>query len=359
MLNSRRSMAVVCKHRRGGVLALAALLAVNLALAACGSGSGDGKASSSDGMIHLKVRISSNTEGYDAPEIYAKKLGYFKDEGLDVDIRPGTGGAGTSQLIATGESDIAFTDLATMASGSIKGLPLMAIGAIFQSTPIATIFIPGKGISAPADLKGKLIGETATSSSYRYFPAYLSAVGLDVSDVKRVTSGIGGLPQALASGKVDAFNSYGIEEIPKMEEVYGIKVDSFPWGEKLKMLGYGIFVRPEMVKKDPDVLRKFLSAYVKGYVAAVKDPAAAAHSVIEAFPRGGGGSAKVLQRQWELAQKLQYSDSTEGRPLLWMSPSSWEGTLATLAKYADTPTDRPISDFYTNDLLPDVQKPSS
>src|SRR4051812_43040949 len=72
-----------------------------LALGACGNSK-----PATGGTHHLTVRLALVAEGYDAPLFYAKKRGFFKDAGLDVDIKESTGSSTTTKLVGNGGADI-------------------------------------------------------------------------------------------------------------------------------------------------------------------------------------------------------------------------------------------------------------
>lgn len=334
-------------------LVLAVVLALGVTLAGCGSG-----ASGSNG--ELRVRLALIAEGYDAPLFYAQKLGYFKDAGLNVKIEESTGSSTTTKLVGNGSADIGFADLATAAKGIAQNVPVKAIGAVFQSTPLSTVFLDGRGIKKPADLKGKIIGEQPGSATSQYFPAFQSNVGLSQGDTSKVNIDAGAREQLLLTGKINAFNSYWNENVPILEVHHKVKAHAFKWSEYgLKMLGLGIIVNESAVDGKADELRKFLAAYTKGYVAAAKNPKAAASSILDQFKRAGGGSVETLEKQWLLSQTLQHSPESNGRPLLWMAPQAWQNTLATNAKYAEISSDKPASEYYTNNLNPKTAKPAA
>lgn len=325
-----------------------------LALGACGSSK-----PAAGATHHLTVRLALVAEGYDAPLFYARKRGFFKDAGLDVDIKESTGSSTTTKLVGNGGADIGMADLPTVAKGIAQGVPVKAIGAVFQRSPLATIFLNGKGINKPSDLKGKTIGEQPGAASAQYLPAFEAEVGLAPGDVKVVNIDAGAREQLLLSGKIDAFDSYAVENVPILQIAHHADATAFTWSDYgLKMLGLGVIASDNTIKQNPDVLKKFLAAYAKGYTAAVANPREAAQAILDSFKSAGGGSVDALQRQWELSQALQHSDATEGKPLLWMAPQSWDDTLAANAKYAKITSTKRASDYYTDDLIGSTPKPA-
>jgi len=162
----------------------------------------------------------------------------------------------------------------------------------------------------------------------------------------------------LLSGKIDAFDSYSIENVPVLNIRYKTPSSSINWKDHgLDMLGLGIIASNSTIAQKPDMVRKFLAAYAKGYAEAAAHPKEAAQAMLDHFSNAAGGSLETIQEQWKLSQGLQHTASTDGKPLLWMSPDSWTKTLDINGKYSGVTSDKPIGDFYTDDFISDVQKP--
>jgi len=343
------------KKRRLQLIALLALL--TLSVAACGSGA---KNEAAKGATQtLTVRLALLAEGYDVATFYADTKGYFAEQGLKVDIKESTGSGTTTKLVGNGQADIGFADLPTAAKGIAQGVPIKAVGAVLESTPLATIYLEGKGINSTADLKGKTVADQPGAATAQFFPAFLKNVGLQESDLKSVNVDAAAREQLLLGGKIDAFNSYSVENVPVLDIRYKTKSNSINWKDHgLDMLGLGIVASNDTLSQKPDVVRKFLAAYAKGYTEAAAHPKEAAQAMLDHFRNAAGGSLETIEEQWRLSQGLQHTASTEGKPLLWMSPESWSNTLDINGKYSGVKTDKPMGEFYTNDLLPKVNKPA-
>src|SRR5262245_65870382 len=97
--------------KRLTTLALAAACAVFAAAAPAQSGK------------PMKLTLNFLAGGPQAGFMYAKKLGYYKDAGIDLTIEEGKGSATTAQLVATGQTDVAFADAPAAMQIRSKGAP--------------------------------------------------------------------------------------------------------------------------------------------------------------------------------------------------------------------------------------------
>lgn len=98
----------------------------------------------------------------------AKEKGYFKDEGLDVDIiMPGD--AGADQLVASGKSEFGVSYQESITQARIQGVPLVSIAAIIQHNTSGFASPAAKNIVSPKDFAGKTYGGWAHLLKNRFF----------------------------------------------------------------------------------------------------------------------------------------------------------------------------------------------
>lgn len=87
----------------------------------------------------------------------AKKLGYFEEQGLDVDIiMPGE--AGADQLVASGKAEFGVSYQEGITQARVQDVPLVSIAAIIQHNTSGFASVASKGITSPKDFEGKTYG---------------------------------------------------------------------------------------------------------------------------------------------------------------------------------------------------------
>ncbi|MEH7548302.1 MULTISPECIES: ABC transporter substrate-binding protein [Bacillaceae] len=226
-----------------------------VALAACGkdeasSTSADGKKSSEP----LKVTLPTWT-GY-GPLFLAKEKGFFKKNGIDVDLSIVEGLAERKQALASGKIDGMATALDVQVTLAASKIPVQVVWVLDDSHGGDGILVK-KGINSVKDLKGKKVAFEVGSTSHMLALTALKQGGLTEKDVEVVQMSAGDAGAAFAAGKVDAavtwepWLSKGSEANGKVllstKDLPGIIVDTVSFKE-------------DVIKNRPDDVKAFVKA---------------------------------------------------------------------------------------------------
>jgi len=76
----------------------------------------------------FSFRLNWTLYGEHAPFFVARDKGFYKDEGLEVEILEGSGSTTVAQLVANATNPVAYVDAATMMRGIGAGMPIKAVG---------------------------------------------------------------------------------------------------------------------------------------------------------------------------------------------------------------------------------------
>jgi len=137
------------------------------------------------------------------PIVIAQQLGYFKQQGLSVDIQEPADPSMPPKLVAAGNIDLAITYQPNLIIDVSENLPLVR-SATLIATPLNTLMVLDNGkIDSLSDLKGKKIGIAISGSEQAIIGKMLETVQLDYQDIAIINVGWA-LSASLASGKVDA-----------------------------------------------------------------------------------------------------------------------------------------------------------
>ena len=114
--------------------------------------------------------------------------GFYKDEGLDVEILEGSGSTTVAQLVANQTNPVAYVDAATMMRGVSAGMPIKAVGVTLQQSPMSFIYrADSPRPTKIEEIKGSRIAITAGDASLAIFTAFLGKLNMQLSDVQLIT----------------------------------------------------------------------------------------------------------------------------------------------------------------------------
>lgn len=165
----------------------------------------------------LTVILDHSPSPDHAPLIMAKELGFFKQQGLDVDIIRPSSSTDTVRWLMMNKADIALSYEPTFIQQVEKGLPLIRIGTLIDKPLNCLVVLKNSKIATLADLKGKRIGTNNKKLTSSTLKAMLAAHGINDKDVTYVTT-YHELIKALLSHKIDA--AIGVMrnvEVPMLE----------------------------------------------------------------------------------------------------------------------------------------------
>lgn len=296
-----------------------------------------------------------------APIMLAEAKGFFKEEGIDHKTVDGGPGKNPIPIVAVGQAQfgIATNGMALVSARLAKDpVDVVAIGTLFQQAPTAylTITAPDAPAPKPKDLEGKSVGvQAGTEFTLR---AFMKNNGVDASKVKVVT--VQGTADPLMAGQVDYFlgwvvnQTYQIEqEAAKADAPATIKGKSW---RALRFAEHGIplytdviFASGDTLKKNPELVRRYLRAVQRGMQFGIDHPDEAVE-ILAKFP-GQIEDAKKLAWRFKLQNPLFQSDDSRKNGLLWMNPAIWEKMIGFLKEGEQIPRTIPASEVMTDEFL--------
>jgi NitT/TauT family transport system substrate-binding protein len=289
-------------------------------------------------------------EGTNVGFMLAHEKGFFRDAGLDVTVTAGKGSVSTAQMVASKATQIGFADGFVAANGVAKGMSIKTVGSVFRRGPGAIMMLGDSSIKTPKDLEGKTVAITAGSAVFLQWPAFVKGAGIDVSKIQVVNIDPAGLGPALISGKVDAIAGYVASFVPSIE-IRGKKGARVLWfaDNGVTVVGNGIIVHQDLLNSDPDLLRAFVPAAMKGFLYGRQHPDEAVAAVIKYQPTA---DPAIMKREFELSWQTWVSPHTKEKPLGWEADTDWASTIDVLKQYAGVTTPLTTGQIYTNEFVP-------
>jgi NitT/TauT family transport system substrate-binding protein len=304
----------------------------------------------------VRLRLNWMYYGSHAPFALGKDKGYFRDAGIDLDIRSGNGSGSAHRLVANGDSQFSYGSCASMVNLAAKGAPLISVAVIDAMGTEAVIVRPDAGVSKLADLKGKSILTTANAGVNTFFPLVLKNGGLAEGDVKVTNVPDGALVSSYLQGAGGSVGILGgLDDKPaEIKANGGAQPVTFPYSDYgVNQVGYCIVTNTETLKNNPDLVKRFVEATLKSYKEAEKDPDAAIAAMADivggtmAEDQGKAQARAVL----DVTLGVLYSKSNTYKKLGLNVASDWDDMLNLMKKYNDLQTDKPTTAFYTNDYV--------
>ena len=204
----------------------------------------------------------------------AIEKGYYKGEGLDVTVRPSQGSANSIKQVANGTAQIGFADAFAVVLGRANdNVPVKIVAMIYPRPPHAIYVLKGGKINKPRDFEGKTLADTAFSSVPKLFPSYAKAAGFNAKKVKWVIANSDALPGLLATGRVDGIGQYVVGEPLLAKAAAPKQVVGFAYADAgLDYYSNGIIAADETIKSNPNLVRRFVRATLKGLQYAIANP---------------------------------------------------------------------------------------
>ena len=270
-------------------LAFASLATVLAVTTGCGDDSDPGteNAGGAQPLENITYLTSFGTFGRDAYAYVAKEKGYFADAGFNVDIKPGAGTGDNIKIITSGQAQFTPIDLTggLLVMGGGQAKDFTAVAGIQQRTMAAIISLEGNGISTPKDLEGRKLADLPGSVVRNLFPTYAKLANVDYKKVTWVNGTPQTLMGTLASGQVDGIGQFVVGK-PTVEFIAkGKKAVVLPYSDYLQDLyGNTLITSKAYAQQNPEKVKKFTAALLKGLEYAIANPAEAGQILKKAVP---------------------------------------------------------------------------
>lgn len=278
----------------------------------------------------------------------AKKLAYFEEEGIDLDIQqPPEGGA--EALVAAGNADFAvsFQDSIAPAYTSSTPLPVTSIAAIINHNTSGVISLKDKNIATPKGLEGKKYATWGLPVEQAMMKNVMETAGGDFSQLELIPSMVTDVVSALQTNIDAVWIFYAWDGIAT--QLAGLDTNYWNFADINPVFDYyspTIIANDKLLAEDPEIVKAFLRATTKGYNYAIENPEAAADILLEAAPELDPKLVKASQ-SWLAKQYI--ADGTRWGEI---SPERWNAFYAWLWDNQLIEQEIPKDTGFTNDYLP-------
>jgi NitT/TauT family transport system substrate-binding protein len=193
----------------------------------------------------------------------AQEEGYFAQEGLQVTLQPYTNGKDALEATLQGKANLGTSADIPLVFAVMRGQPVSIIATIFAtSQDYSVVGRLDRGVTTPAELRGKRIGVTQKTSGHFVLDAFLNRQKLSVNDVTLVDYKPEDLAAALAKGEVDAAATWE-PYVGQIKEQVGANGRAFST-EGIYSSIYNLSGTRDYVAGHGEAIKKLLRALVRG-----------------------------------------------------------------------------------------------
>src|SRR5512146_1914315 len=245
------------------------LLVMTLGLTACQAAPAAAPAT----LVHVKLPLGYIPNVQFAPLYVAVDKGYFKQAGIDIEFDYSMETDAVS-LVGANNLQFAVVSGEQVLLARAQGLPVVYVCAWYEQYPVAVVSKVDQGIKTAADLRGKRIGLPGLfGANYIGLDALLFSAGLTEKDVSLDSIGFNQVA-ALAADQDQAVSIYTTNE-PVQLEAQGYALNEIRVADYMQLASNGLITNEATIQKDPELVRRMTSAFLKGLADTIADPAAA------------------------------------------------------------------------------------
>jgi NitT/TauT family transport system substrate-binding protein len=313
----------------------------------------------------LRVGICARTVsmGVGAPFAVATKMGWFKQEGVEVEVVPLPGSTDCVKAVAAGQLLVTLPSVEPLAIVRPQGIKAKIFYTAYQTNGYGLAVPADSPIQKAAELKGKNIGVTNLASAGVVIArAQVAAAGLDPDrDVTIVVAGEGAQPAALIrSRQVQALSQFDTQYA--LIANAGMPIRYLDRSQIERFPGNGFLALEETLKTRRKELVGLARAYAKGTIFTLNNPEAAVRIVYELFPEtkptGKDEPAAIREDVKVLEARMPHFLLEHAGVRRWGENSevNYRDYVAFLLKWGVLKQTVETSDLVTNELIEEINR---
>src|SRR5882762_9974111 len=266
----------------------------------------------------ITIAVGGKSLFYYLPLTVAERKGFFRDEGLEVEIPDFAGGARALQAMVGGSADMVSGAYEHTINMAAKKQPITAVVLQMKFSAMALAMSKERAakFKGAKDMKGWKVGVTAPGSSTNMYANNLLAKdGLKPTDISVVGVGTGaGAVAALEKGELDALSNLD-PVLTQLESTGKFTAVADSRTEKGMKDIYGgdyhasvIYITEEFIKKNPNTVQAVVNAMVRADKWIAK---ATPQEIVDLMPSEYKAGNPSLYKEGLLKNMIGYSENGE------------------------------------------------
>lgn len=299
-----------------------------------------------------------------APLSFAKKLGYWDQEDLDLEVQVLTGSGVIVPQLLTGNIDGAYSSLETLVIARQPGklnFPIIFPYNYLRNSIWEFAVLEDSDIESFEDMKGKTIGVLGLSSGNIYMThAILESKGISKDDINLMAVGTGAAAfDALKTKQIDVLNLFDTAHVRAEQNNIPIRRIALPQ-EFQGVSSHGISVTQKLLEENPDLVARFGRALTKGTIACQANLDACIRAYWDDYPAmrpAEKNIESVLENEKEVLKKrmenLTYFRDTDEAQFGEFSDYDWDILIKALEGGGEVSDPNiPYETLFSNALVP-------
>ncbi|MCY4459871.1 MAG: ABC transporter substrate-binding protein [Albidovulum sp.] len=302
-------------------------------------------ANAADGTAKISMQLGWLASNGIAGEVCAKRMGYYDELGIELEITPGGPGVDGVASVAAGRAQAGqLSSSPSLMLARSAGIPVKAFAAGYQKHPFTYFSLAANPISQPSDMVGKTIATQPTAVIL--LRALLAKNGIAEDQVEVVN--MGSDMNQLMTGQAHAVTGW-LTNTNALKILGDDRVDMMLWDAGIQLYANVFYTTDEAIENDSDALARFLTGSAMGWGYAKDNPEEAANLLVAEYPN------------LDLASELEaigpvlgfsFNDTTARDGWGAMNTENWAAQIQTYAGLDQFQGDVPeIDDVMTLEIL--------
>lgn len=268
-------------------------------------------------LTPVKFTLDFRVTGQTAPFFLAQSKGYYKDEGLDVQVDVGAGSVASIMRIASGVYQMGLGDISSLVEFNAQnpGTPLIqAVYQYYNRAPFVIIGRKDRGITGDfRSLQGKRVAAAAVESTRRSWPMVARKLRASPDLFQWITTDFSARDNVMVRGDVDGATYFHDSAVSLFSRMKLADLSVLQYADAgVNLYGNAILAHSSVIQQNPKVVAAFLRATNRAIVETIYNPLP---SIAAARQREPILDEKVELERWRITQQYVAAADTQSHGL--------------------------------------------
>ena len=317
-----------------------------------------GIASAGGHLKEINFSLDWAWQGMHGPFLLAKDRGYYEEAGLSVSFDRGFGSGDTISKIAAKAYPMGFAEGTSLLKFNAENPDdqVITVLVINDQSPTGVISTKTNGITKPSDLMGKKVSATQSAATVLLWPVFAALNNLDPNGIEYLFVEPSLRDSMVVQGQADATFGFSSTTVLNMVQA-GVPEDEVTYFTMaqygLKPYSSSIIVRKDYAAENPDIVKGFVAATVKGMIDMFNDPDAGIALLKKQEPLI---DVDIETARWYLAEELALlTPEVVQNGISVVDRERYETAATQVAGAFDLPIKPNMDDYYDPSFLPPLE----